>query len=321
MKYGSIPGVTKPVSRIAQGSIMLSRANLDESLALLDAMFEAGINMLDTAHCYGEDNERIPGEWCASRGVRDEFIMFGKCAHPDGEGKRCNAKDITAQLYQSLDRMGFDYIDLYVLHRDDPDVPVAEIVDCLSEHVAAGRINAFGGSNWTYERLKAANEYAAANGRTPFAVSSPNFSLAVAVKPMWYDCVGAQNPDQAAAREWYKGTNMALVTWSSIARGFFSGRFTSADFEEKKDELEGCMVTGYCYPENFARLDRTYELAEEKDLSVPQIALAYVLNYPLNIFALVGACTPGEIRSNLAAVDLELTPEEMAWLNLERDER
>jgi aryl-alcohol dehydrogenase-like predicted oxidoreductase len=284
-------------------------------------MWEAGITMLDTAHCYGEDNERIPGEWVKSRGVRDRFVMLAKGAHPDGGGKRCNPTDITKQLRESLDRMQFDSIDLYVLHRDDPDVPVGEIVDCLDEHVRAGRIHAFGGSNWTFERLKAANEYAAVKGRTPFAVSSPNFSLAVAEKPMWDGCVSIQNPDQTEARAWYRKTNMAVVAWSSIARGFLSGKFTSVDFEQKKNGFEGCMVHSYAYPENFRRLDRLGELAREKGVTVPQLALGYVLNYPLNLFALVGGCTPAEIRGILPALDVLLTPTEMAWLNLERETR
>ena len=314
MKYSSIPGVTKPVSRLAQGSIMLSRGNIDATLALLDAMFENGITILDTAHCYGEDNERIPGEWCASRGVREKFVMLGKCAHPDADGSRCHPAAITEELEMSLDRMGFDYIDLYVMHRDDPSVPVEEIVDCFSEHVDAGRVHAYGGSNWTLERVQAANAYAASAGRTPFAVSSPNFSLAVAAKPMWADCLALQNPDQAAAREWYRETDMALVTWSSVARGFFSGRFRTAEEEAEGNILEGYARESYATPENYERLDRAYQLAEEKGVSVPQIALAYVLNYPLNIFALVGACTPDEVKSNADAVDLELTGEELTWL-------
>ena len=314
MKYGHIPGVKRPVSRLAQGSMMLSRANLDHSFGVLDAMLENGVNMLDTAHCYGEDNERIPGEWCASRGVRDDFIMLAKGAHPDANGSRCYPEAITEELNLSLDRMGFDYIDLYVLHRDDASVPVGEIVDCLSEHADAGRIHAFGGSNWTLERVQAANEYAAANGRTPFAVSSPNFSLALAGKPMWADCLSIQNRDQAAAREWYHETDMPLVTWSSIARGFFSGRFRTADEETEGQILEGFARETYAAPENYQRLGRAYELAAEKGVSVPQIAIAYVLNYPLNIFALVGSATPDEVKSNAAAVDLELTPEEIAWL-------
>lgn len=317
MKYGTIPGIKKSVSRIGQGSIMLRRSDMDYSFRLLDAMFEAGINLLDTAHGYGEDNERIPGEWVRSRGVREQFVMHAKGAHPDGGGNRCNPKDITEQLLQSLDRMQFDYIDLYVLHRDDPAVPVGEIVDVLNEHLKAGRIHSFGGSNWTWERLKAANEYAASKGLAPFAVSGPNFSLAVSVKPMWGGCVMIQNPDQAEARAWYKETGMALVSWSSLARGFFSGRFTSATFEENKPHLEGCLVEAYCYPENFRRLDRVYDLAARKGVTVPQLALAYVLTYPLNLFALVGACMPEEIEANLVALELALTPDEMAWLNLE----
>ena len=321
MKYGEIPGVKKPVSRLAQGSIMLSRANLDDSFALLDAMMENGINLLDTAHCYGEDNERIPGEWCASRGVRDDFIMLAKGAHPDGNGSRCYPEAIDEEVFLSLDRMGFDYFDLYVLHRDDTSVPVGELVDCLSDHADAGRIHAFGGSNWTIERLQAANDYAAANGRTPFVVSSPNFSLAVQHKPVWADCLTIGGPAEADTRAWYRKTNMALVTWSSTARGFFSGRITSANQEEMADKFWECDREAFWYPDNFQRLDRAYELAEEKGVSVAHIAVAFVLSYSLNVFALVGSATPEEVRINAAAVDIELTPEEIAWLDLERDSR
>jgi len=98
-------------------------------------------------------------------------------------------------------------------------------------------------------------------------------------------------------------------------------KMPEADFEQKKAALEGCMVHAYCHPQNFKRLDRVCELAAEKGVTVPQLALAYVLNYPLNLFALVGACTPDEVRANLPALDIPLTPAEMAWLNLERDSR
>ncbi len=82
-------------------------------------------------------------------------------------------------------RLGTDYLDLYVLHRDDPSVPVGPIVEALTAHKKAGRIGAFGGSNWTHERMQEANEYARVNDLTPFAVSSPNFSLAEQYKEPW----------------------------------------------------------------------------------------------------------------------------------------
>jgi len=319
MRYGEIPGVGKPVSRIAQGTTMISREEIDEGLALLDATFEAGITLYDTAYIYGEDNERIPSEWVHSRGVRDQFVMLGKGAHPDAEGNHCNPEDIAQQLHASLDHMGFDYIDLYVLHRDDPDVPVGEIVGALNEHVREGKIHAFGGSNWSYQRLREANAYAEANGLVPFAVSNPNFSLAICYKPVWEGCLSIQGPDGEAARRWYADTHMALVTWSSVARGFFSGRFTRADYEEKKELLDECTRESFCTPDNFQRLDHAYELAAAKGATVPQVALAYVLDHPLNIFALVGAASPEEVRSNLGALEVGLSPEELAWLNLESD--
>ncbi|MFH1730940.1 MAG: aldo/keto reductase [Planctomycetota bacterium] len=126
---------------------------------------------------------------------------------------------------------------------------------------------------------------------------------------------------RAAAREWYRETNIPLVTWSSVARGFFSGRITSANYKEKADLFRQCDRDAFWYPDNFRRLDRACELAAEKGVTVPQIAVAYVLSYPLNTFALVGSASPDEVRANLAAVDIELTPDEMAWLNLERDDR
>jgi len=321
MKYGTIPGIDQQVSRLAQGTIMISSERLDESFRLLDTAFEAGINLFDTARCYGEDNERTAGRWVNARGIREGVVMIAKGAHPSDGRNRCNAEDITLELTASLERFGFDYFDLYVLHRDDPAVPVEEIVDVLNDHLRAGRIRAFGGSNWTHERLREANAYAAANGLVPFAVSSPNFSLAVSYQPMWPDCLSIQGPDGAAAREWYAQTNMPLVTWSSVARGFFSGRFTSAGYERHKDVLEACAIESFCSPDNVRRLERVEQLAAEKGLSVPQVALAYVLCFPLNIFALVGAATPDEVRTNLAALDVALSPDEMAWLNLERDSR
>jgi len=321
MKVGHIPGIDVPLSRLAQGSMMFGGLGQEKSRELLDAVFEAGINLIDSAHCYGAANEGAIGDWTTSRGTRDKVIIMGKGAHPYDGRDRVTPEDIKADMDESFDRLQTDYIDLYVLHRDDPGVPVGEIVDCLDEHLAAGRIRGFGGSNWTYERVKAANEYAAANGRTPFAVSSPNFSLAIQHKPVWEDCLSIAGPEQAAAREWYREANMPLVTWSSIARGFFSGRITSANYKEKEDLFWQCDRDAFWYPDNFQRLDRAYELAAEKGVTVPQVAVAYVLSYPLNIFALVGSASPDEVRANLAAADIELTPGEIAWLNLERDSR
>ncbi len=114
---------------------------------------------------------------------------------------------------------------------------------------------------------------------------------------------------------------MPLFTWSSVARGFFSGKITSANAEEVRDQFDGSMPKSYYYPENFQRLDRAWALAGEKGLTVPQIALAYVLSFPLNIHALVGAMNADEIASNIEALNTQLSEQEMAWLDLRSEAR
>ena len=320
MEYGHVQGVDKPVSRLVQGTMMLSSRELEQSFALLDAVYALGCNTFDTAHVYGGgDCERTMGQWVNERKLREKVVIIGKGAHHNQDRKRVTPFDITSDIHDSLARFKFSYIDLYLLHRDDPSVPVGPIVEALNEHKRAGRIRAFGGSNWTHERIREANEYATAHGLTPFAASSPNFSLAEQVKEPWADCVTISGPQNTAAREWYAQQRIPLFTWSSLAGGFFSGRFERdnlAGFDSYMDKL---VVDCYCYPQNFERLDRVKKLANEMNLSIPQVALAYVLNQPSNIFALVGCRTREEFVTNANALDTKLTPQQLAWLDLKED--
>jgi aryl-alcohol dehydrogenase-like predicted oxidoreductase len=125
----------------------------------------------------------------------------------------------------------------------------------------------------------------------------------------------------AAERAWYAEQQTPLFTWSSLAGGFFSGRFHRDNLVAFESYLDKLAVETYCTEENFLRLDRAQKLAEEKGMTIPQIATAYVTSYPLNIFALVGCRTGDEFRDNVAAADLQLTDAEMAWLELRQDER
>jgi aryl-alcohol dehydrogenase-like predicted oxidoreductase len=112
---------------------------------------------------------------------------------------------------------------------------------------------------------------------------------------------------------------MPLFPWSSLAGGFLSGRFNRGNVDNLTDPLDKLAVETYCFEDNFRRLDRVQELADEKGLSVPQIATAYVLSVPLNIFALVGCSNAAEYAANVAASSLKLTPQEIAWLELRSD--
>ncbi|MBD03784.1 MAG: aldo/keto reductase [Gemmatimonadetes bacterium] len=323
MEYGQPEWSTKRISRVLHGTIMLNEREMEKGFELLDAVWAAGITSFDTAALYGGGTcERVLGRWMEERGVREEAFVLGKSCHHSGDRKRVTSFDIAADLADSLARQRAGYHDLHLLHRDDPDVEVGIIVDALNEQLDAGRIRAFGGSNWTTSRIEAANEYAYKKGLTGFVASSPNYSLADEKEVPWEGCLSISGPGKADDRAWYASQKMPLFTWSSIARGFFSGQLTRDNAESLRGEMDGSSVTSYWHEDNWQRLDRVHELAAEKGTSVAQIALAWVLQDPeLDIYALVGARTPAEADNNTAVFDIALSSQERDWLDLRRDYR
>ena len=322
MRYGDIPGVNKPVARVVQGSTMIG-SDLDEakSFGLLDQVYELGCNTFDTAHVYSNGNsERIIGRWMQARGLRDNIVIITKGAAHSEDRRRTTPFDIASDLHDSLARLKTDYIDLYLLHRDDPDVPFEPIIDVLNEYQQAGRLHAVGASNWSYERIEAANAYAQANGMEPFVASSPQFSLADSLTEPWPLCISISGSAGAGAQEWYAQTQMPLLIWSPLASGFFSGRFRRDNLkmfgEREWDEV---VVRTYASEANFQRLDRAGILAVEKGLTAAQIALAYVTNQPMNVFVAVGPSSGEKFRANVEASEVRLTSQEMAWLDLKTD--
>src|SRR6185503_15321266 len=267
MRYGGIPGVNKPVARVVQGSTMIG-SDLDEakSFALLDQVYELGGNTIDTAHVYSNGNsERIIGRWMQARGLRDNIVIITKGAAHSEDRRRMTPFDIASDLHDSLARLRTDHIDLYLLHRDDPDVPVGPIMDILNEHQQAGRFHAFGASNWSHQRIEEANAYARANDLAPFVVSSPQFSLADSLAEPWPLCLSISGSAGAAAREWYAQTQMPLLIWSPLASGFFSGRFRRDNLDQFGErEWDEVAIRTYANEANFQRFDRASVLAAEK---------------------------------------------------------
>jgi len=319
MQYGKVSGIDKPISRLVQGTVMVPGDDEAKSHALLDAVFDMGCNTFDTAHVYAAgDNERSFGRWLCARGNREKVVIIGKGAHHNADRECVTPYDITAHIFDSLARFQTDYIDLYLLHRDDPKVSVGPIVEVLNEHLAAGRIKAFGGSNWTAKRIAGANAYAASHGLKPFVASSPQYSLAEMLEEPWPGCGSISGPQGAADRAWYLENGIALFSWSSLAGGFLSGRLTRENLAQHEEEL---YYRCYVNEANLRRLERARELAREKGVSLPQLALAYVLNQPMDVFPLLAAYTPAEFEDNARALDLKLSREELAWLDLDSDVR
>lgn len=301
MKTGRVPHLDKDVSRIVAGADWLLDSVPRAGFRALDAYFEAGGRVFDTAYCYGA-NTLMLGIWMKERGIGDEVIHFDKVAHPmwkDGQKvSRVTREAIREELDRNHDWLGKSYTDFCVLHRDDPEVPVGEIVDWLDELKNEGRIGVYGGSNWKHERIAAANEYAVKAGKQPFSLNNPNMTLAENTEPLWDDCltIGAEG------RAWHQESGLPLFSWSTTARGYFAG------------VEDGDVQRAYDNPTSRARLARAREFGEQRGLSTVAVALAWALNQPFPVFALSGMRTAEQVEENLKVLDVELSPEELRWL-------
>ena len=321
IKYGEVSGLGKPVSRLVMGCD--NQPSPKHAAVMFDQYYEYGGNTFDTAHIYGGGAmERLLGGWVANRGVRDDVVIIGKGAHTPANFPARVAEQLTV----SLQRLKTDCVDLYFLHRDNEDVPVGEWMDALNAEMKAGRVKALGASNWSLERVRQANAYAAKNGLAPFAAVSNNFSLARLVDPVWPGCVAASTREW---RDWLAAEQLALFPWSSQARGFFTPRFdavrartrSAVDAALGHQPSDAEMRRCWFAEDNFERRARAVALAGERGVLPIQIALAYVLAQPFPVFALVGPRVMSETRQSVAALEVELTERERRWLNLETDTR
>lgn len=297
-----IPGLAKPASVVALGFEFFP--NFASASLTLDAFYEAGGNLFDTAYVYGGGKtEAIFGDWHTSRNVpREEIVLIGKGAH----SPLCYPDMIAKQLDQSLERLKTDYVDVYFMHRDNPDVTVGEFVDAMDAEVRRGRIRGiFGGSNWTRERMDEAAAYAQKNGKQAPGALSNNFSLAEMLDPIWAGCVAASDDEW---KEWLKSRQIPNFAWSSQGRGFFTERAG----RDKHDDEE--IVRVWYSDRNFVRRDRAIELAQKLGRHPIHIALAYVIAQPFPVIPLIGPRTIAELEDSLSALDIALTDEQVKWL-------
>ena len=275
-----------------------------ESDALLDAFVDAGGNFFDTAHCYSFWLPRGNGlseigiaDYLKRRGLTDEVVLATKGGHISAPNYRTveyhlSPARISSDIDDSLARLGCSHVELYYLHRDDERVPVGEIIDALNDEIKRGRLRYLGASNWSSERIEAANAYARDNGLTGFAISQPRWSLAQA---------RSEDPTLVEAEtqiDWYREHNFPLAVYSPTAHGFFDGHDTSV----------------YQSAENNARRERAAQLARKYNATPGQIALAYLINQPFAVFPIIGTSKVARLREALKSDELTLTADEIAWL-------
>ncbi len=303
------------VSKMCMGCMQMgSRAFGDDIVDLLDCYRDAGGNFFDTAHCYcfwtpggAGKSERLVGDYIRDNDCRDEVIIATKGAHPQADSYRKNERFMTpyrvrADIDDSLARLHLDTIDLYWLHRDDPTVAVSEILDMLQEEVERGRIRAFGGSNWTSQRLAEANEYAEQHDMDGFVGSQPRLSFLEYEEQTEEERLepGVLLHANDRDREWHAESQLPMMAYGPTGNGFFAN---AGEHPEK-----------FISAENTARAERATSLARQLDFTPNQIALAWLMHQPFPIIPILGTANVDHLKDALGAPEVELSEEQVSWL-------
>ena len=203
-----------------------------------------------------------------------------------------------------MERLQTDFIDLYLLHRDDETAPVGPIIDALNAEQKRGRIRAFGASNWHTARIVEANAYAAQNNLNGFVLSSSQFGIVQPVKPL-YPMTIAVSP---AERAWHAANQFPLLAYSPLGAGYI------ARVSRNKNTRDNAEAHAYVSEQNKKRVQRVVQLAKRKRASAAQIALAYALYQNFPISAVVGSTDVAHLRELVAALDIALDASELAFL-------
>ena len=317
MKYDKIIGLEKNISKLIMGND--NQTNYDEASMLWDHWVEVGGNAFDNAHVYGGGSmETLLGKWHKSRNNLKDLVIIAKGAHTPN----CNPKSISTQLTESLDRLQCDSADIYIMHRDNIEIPVDEFIDVLNEEKQKGRIKIFGGSNWTLERFKQANDWAKTNNKEGFSILNNNLALCKMIRPLWTGCVSSNDKQ---ILDYLEITKTAHLSWSSQGRGYFlpnditkkiEDEITKAETYRKPGEHSSGPLSCYDSADNRERKKRAFSLAEKMKTSSQNIAGAWPLSLNFPSFALIGPRKIKEIDSSLNNLQIELNNEEIDWLNL-----
>jgi len=322
MRRRQMPGTDLDLSVISLGSVPIGGIiSEDDSFRLMDAYAELGGNFIDTAEIYSDwlevgksEAEVRIGKWLKSRGMQKQMIVGTKGGHPRWgslDRMRLSPEEIREDLAGSLQRLGLDQLPLYYLHRDDPERPVGEMIDTLAEAVGQGRIRHVGCSNWTADRIGAAQDYAAAKGRPGFVANQMRWSLG-RVNPESQSIPGLVEMDDGL-HDYHRQTGMAAVPYSSQAQGFFAGDY-GRDIDHPQTRAGDKVNTYYRNEENLARLDRVRTLADRTGCTATQITLGYLLGQRFPVFPIVGCSTAEHLKDSCAAHDVQLSAEDVRWL-------
>lgn len=318
MKTIQLPGISFPVSCLCLGCAYYgSRESEAVSFQLLDIFYERGGRFLNTAHEYGRGlSEQTIGRWIRDRNVRDEMAITSKIGedHDKPYARAMKRHELLEDIDETLSRVGYDYIEFALLHIDDPEVSVEEILETMEEIRHAGKILYYGCSNWSVDRMVEADTLAKQHGYDGFRVNEIEMNLA------------RSNPaNEVRTTKWvdetyaayHRKTQMAVGAYSPLASGALTKLIIDSELNNSREYNKRAYATSY----NLEIARRLYALSDQTGHASAQIQIAWLLSQPYGfpVFPILGARTPEQLIDCIGSLDIALTSHQLAYLKPDKD--
>ncbi|QIG80793.1 aldo/keto reductase [Stakelama tenebrarum] len=316
MQYATLGNTGLIVSRLGFGALTFTQGNrtlqsvykVGAELAdqLVGRAIDAGVNFFDTADVYADgESESLLG--AALKPHRDKVVLTTKVGNRGVIDRELlhgglSRRHILWSVDQSLKRLGTDWIDCYVCHREDNFTPLEETLEALDTVVRSGKVRYIGFSNWSAWKASAAMEFQRANGLAQFTHGQ-----------MYYSLLGRDvERDHVPMMGRY---DLGMTVWSPLAFGFLSGAYSRADLEKPDNRFSDFDMLGFDREQGFALLEVMRGIAERRGCTLPQLAIAWLLRRPGVTSVLIGATKAHQLDNNLGAADMVLSDEDMAELD------
>jgi aryl-alcohol dehydrogenase-like predicted oxidoreductase len=299
MKYRVLGGTGMSVSEFALGTMMfgaMGNPDHDESIRTIHTALDAGINFVDTADVYsGGESEEIVGK--ALKGRRNDVVLatkFGLPMGPDANQRGGSPRWIIRAVEDSLRRLGTDYIDLYQLHRSDPNTDIDETLSVLTDLVRSGKVRAIGSSTFPAELIVEAQWIADKRGHRRFLTEQPRYSILT-------------RTIEAAVLPTAQRFGMGVLAYGPLGSGWLSGRADPTTGNRASRQTRDFDLS---VPGNQAKLKAVQhltKLAAEAGMPLTHLATAFVRSHPAVTSVLIGPRKPEQLDDLLAGADVELS--------------
>jgi aryl-alcohol dehydrogenase (NADP+) len=313
MEYMNLGRSGLKVSRICLGTMTYGSSTwrrwvLDEaeSRPFFIRALELGVNFFDTADMYSNGlSEEITGRVLREIARREEVVIATKVFFPMGSGpnqRGLSRVHILNAIDASLRRLGVDYVDLYQIHRYDPDTPIEETLEALQDVVKSGKARYIGASSMYAWQFAQALYRADQHGWTRFVSMQNHYNL-------------IYREEEREMIPLCLAEGIGLIPWSPLARGFLTGSRKREDWGETlRAQTDDFAQSMYFKEEDFAIVERAAELAKRRGVTTAQIALAWLLHKPGVVAPIIGASKMHHLEEAVAALEIDLSSEEMQYL-------